>query len=180
MENFEINLRNEKTKFYLRLSWLIIIINTILFLYLAFFSGDKSEVKKSFGILILLAASFGLYSYFKNTKYQIGFHPFFFFIMLGWIVMERYWFAGISILFDILSTVSTRKFIVIFSQEDVVYPSFPVKTIPWRKLNNVILKDGLLTIDFKSNKIIQQYVDELKTNVNEKEFNEFCRQQLSK
>lgn len=180
MKQIEISLRNDKTKFYYRLSWLIIIINTILFLYLAFFSANKSEVKKSFGVLILLAICLGLYFYFKNTKYRIGFHPFFFFIMLGWIIMERYWFAGISVLFDILGTISTRKFIVIFSQANVVYPSFPAKTIPWSRLDNVILKDGLLTIDFKSNKIIQQFVDESKTNVNEKEFNEFCRQQLSK
>lgn len=180
MGNFEISIRNEKAKFYNRLSWFIIAINIALFLYLAFFSTDKSELKKSFGVLVLLVICFGLYLYFKSTKYQIGLHPFSFLIILGWIVIGRFWFAGINVLFDILSTISTRKFTVIFSQANVVYPSFPTKTIPWHKLNNVILKDGLLTIDFKSNKIIQQYVDESKTNVNEKEFNEFCRQQLSK
>jgi hypothetical protein len=40
------------------------------------------------------------------------------------------------------------------------------------------MKDGVLTIDFKNNKIIQQSIDEARSSVNEKEFNEFCQKQL--
>ena len=61
--------------------------------------------------------------------------------------------------------------------DQIIYPSFPKRIIHWKELSNVILKDGLLTIDFKNNKIIQQsimYAD----RVNEKEFNEFCKKQL--
>lgn len=64
--------------------------------------------------------------------------------------------------------------------EKIIYPSFPKKKIAWSELNNIVLKDGLLTIDFRNNKFIQQPVDETKTAVNEQEFNDFCRQQLNK
>ena len=58
--------------------------------------------------------------------------------------------------------------------------SVPKKHIEWSQLNNIILKDGLLTIDFKNNKFIQQFIDDTNTALNEQEFNDFCGQQLNK
>ncbi|HRF18383.1 MAG TPA: hypothetical protein PK977_09445, partial [Chitinophagaceae bacterium] len=52
--------------------------------------------------------------------------------------------------------------------------------IKWEQLNNLVLKDGLVTIDLKNNKLIQQYLDENSMPVNEKEFNDFCKKQLNK
>ena len=47
--------------------------------------------------------------------------------------------------------------------------------------NNVIIRDGLLTLDFKNNKLIQVLVGKDRTdhNIDEKEFNDFCSKQLS-
>jgi hypothetical protein len=73
---------------------------------------------------------------------------------------------------------STRKMIVTVSQNNIRYPSFPQKNIPWRELSNVVLKDGLLTIDFKNNKLIQQPILNSDWDINEAEFNTFCRRQL--
>jgi len=53
-----------------------------------------------------------------------------------------------------------------------------VRKIQWAAVANMILKDGLLTIDMKNNRIIQQYIDDAKTKVDQQEFNEFCRQHL--
>jgi hypothetical protein len=43
-----------------------------------------------------------------------------------------------------------------------------------------MIKDGLLTIDFKNNRIIQQQIANISSGIDEKEFNDFCRQQLNK
>ncbi len=49
----------------------------------------------------------------------------------------------------------------------------------WADLTNVILKDGLLTIDTKSNKLLQKETgDDLGAGY-EQEINEFCRSKLS-
>jgi hypothetical protein len=45
-------------------------------------------------------------------------------------------------------------------------------------LNNAILKDGILTIDFKNNRVLQAEIEDRMNDVNEVEFNDFCRQQL--
>ena len=51
-------------------------------------------------------------------------------------------------------------------------------TTPWSSLNNIILKDGVLTIDYKDNKVLQTEVNE-DFYINEAEFNEFCRKKLT-
>ncbi len=73
--------------------------------------------------------------------------------------------------------IAKKKLIVTVREDLIRYPSFPEKNILWSDITGIVLKDGLLTIDFKNNKLIQQYVDE-SVSVNEKEFNEFCAKKL--
>jgi hypothetical protein len=179
MQQFEIVLKNEKLKSYQQISWSIIIVHIIVFLYLAIFSSNRLVSVNCLVVLAILAIFFFLRFYFIRTRWQFGFHPFFIVLILGWLNMYQYWMAVIPLAFDILGTIAARKLIAVFSEEMVVYPSFPKKKIQWTNLSNTILKDGLLTIDFKNNKLIQQAADETKTIINEQEFNDFCRQQLS-
>ena len=180
MKECKISLKNEKLTTYNSLSKLIIFIFFVLFCYLAIFSELRHIRIKSIGTIILLSICFGLQFYFRSSKYSFSHRPFFFIIILAWINIEYYWMAGITLLFDIFSKITTRNLEVAFTKNDIQYPSFPIKKIKWDEVAQVILKDGLLTIDFKSNKIIQQTIDEIKTPVDEKEFNDFCRQQLNK
>jgi hypothetical protein len=43
----------------------------------------------------------------------------------------------------------------------------------WNDFNNVVLKDNLLTLDFKNNKVLQLETEE-STSIDEKVFNTFC------
>jgi hypothetical protein len=45
---------------------------------------------------------------------------------------------------------------------------------PWTEFSNVILKDGLLTLDFKTNQLIQLGIEESEYPIDENGFNEFC------
>lgn len=89
-----------------------------------------------------------------------------------------WWIAALTILLLFLYKVAQRKLAVIITREKISYPSFPVRTIQWTELNSIILKDGLLTIDFKNNRLIQHYPDKSQLVPDEKEFNEFCKEQL--
>lgn len=48
----------------------------------------------------------------------------------------------------------------------------------WSELQHLVLKDGLLSIDFRNNRLVQLLIETDQTTVDEKNFNEFCRQQL--
>lgn len=44
----------------------------------------------------------------------------------------------------------------------------------WIEFNNIILKDNLLTLDFKNNKLLQLSINESESSVDEYSFNTFC------
>lgn len=48
----------------------------------------------------------------------------------------------------------------------------------WQAFNNIVLKDSILTIDFKNNRLMQLTIDESGIQVDEKYFNEFCASKL--
>jgi hypothetical protein len=180
MELYQLTLKNEKLVFYNRISWLIILIHGLLYTYLSFFTGDKilsgtARVQLVF-LVILLAADYFIR---KNKKLHVGFHIYFILLMVGWIGMRLYWLSAVPVVFDLLYVFASRKFIAVFSPQEIRYPSFPARRIKWEELTNVILKWGLLTIDFRNNKLIQQKIDE-STMINEAEFNEFCKEQLKR
>jgi hypothetical protein len=66
-----------------------------------------------------------------------------------------------------------------FYSEGVVLNSLFNKKFPWSSLQSVILKDGILTLDFINNKLIQKEVlDDDDPDAPEDEFNDYCRSKL--
>ncbi len=90
-------------------------------------------------------------------------------------VSNKTWLVILMALLLIFYYLSQRKRIIRIRPESISFPALLQKNIDWTELNNVILKDGILTIDFNNNHILQV---EIKEAVNEGEFNDFCREQL--
>jgi hypothetical protein len=67
-----------------------------------------------------------------------------------------------------------KDFTIKVSNNGVEFSGLPYRSFNWAMLNNVIIKDGLLTIDFKNNKLIQQYLPK-NNQSKEKDFNDFCK-----
>lgn len=182
MEKFLLTLKNAKVKSYNMIRWLLLFLN-IIALYIVSFTKPGSYGDR-FGItgILLLAILFLFIK--KNQKVGVidrklallGINAI---ILYFWIKWDLYLFAIAAILFEAIYLYSIRKFEVLVDRESILYPSFPKRRILWNELENIVLKDGILTIDFRNNKLIQQDLDE-DDAVNEKEFNEFCQQQLSK
>jgi hypothetical protein len=55
--------------------------------------------------------------------------------------------------------------------------TFSNKAYDWALFNQVIVKDGLLTLDFKNNNLLQV---ELNETTNEESFNAFCAQKIAR
>ena len=65
-----------------------------------------------------------------------------------------------------------------FAEDEISFNSLPRKTLKWAEVTNVVIKDGLLTIDQKNNKLYQKEIDGNVTEEIEVEFNAFCKQQI--
>ena len=95
-----------------------------------------------------------------------------------WIRYGANWAFVANIALWALYSIAKRKLSITVSDEHVIYPSFPKKTLPWSGLNNVILKDDMLTIDCKNNKVYQHLIQNSEHYADETEFNDFCRKLL--
>jgi hypothetical protein len=71
-----------------------------------------------------------------------------------------------------------QKIQLVFTQEKVFKLNFPGKEFEWDVFNNVILKDNILTLDFKNNKLIQAEIEKSQ-NINEQQFNSFAQSKLT-
>ena len=92
------------------------------------------------------------------------------------------WLFVAFILLAILERQAKFPLEIGFSESQVVFNTMLKKKYDWSQLSNVVLKDGLLTIDFHNNHLLQREVEdeEDEEDVPEEEFNEFCRAQLQK
>ncbi|HTG56736.1 MAG TPA: hypothetical protein VL943_10745, partial [Niabella sp.] len=97
---------------------------------------------------------------------------------VSWTSIGLYQLFFLNLLIWIMYLIARRNLKVIVLDEHVIYPSFPPKLIKWPDINNLVLKDDILTIDLKNNKIYQHQVEYIDNAVNEPEFNDFCRTKL--
>ena len=68
-----------------------------------------------------------------------------------------------------------------FSDQQIVRKGITTKTYAWNEFNNVMIKDDLLTMEFKKNTLLQAYTDDQEDeeyDVEDEEFNEYCRKRL--
>ncbi len=181
--NFTIELKNEKVKSYKKSIIAIIVLNIIFFLILAI-TSEINKIKL-FSILLigLLLSSFAIQYYLqkKNNTFNAVLTSIIF-IIFTHLFLQFWWQALAMAIISLFYYYAIRKLQLSISKDGISYPSFPPKNIEWMELNNLILKDHLLTIDFKSNKLVQAEIksDEKDVVIDEKDFNDFCRQQLNK
>jgi hypothetical protein len=168
---YVIVLKNEKLKTYTVISWLIIALNFVAFIYLGFTKRAAIDNLPYFAAGLLLCfyifKKISEREAIENDMISLSYSL----AIVTWIIMQFYWAAGITLVLFLFQDISRRTLMVLVSEDGILYPSFPKRNIEWQDLNNVILKDGLLTIDLKSNRLLQ---GESMSVVYEPEFNEFC------
>ena len=179
--NYSLILKNEKTKNYRNISLLLVLFNLLgfVFLFVNKEAGNQSN-------LFLLCSVFLIATYiflavlkriFKNPFPDTWHRLLFFYCSIVWLY-EGFWWLSIALLIiNLLDILANRILEVKISDEKIILPSIPKKEINWNELNNLLVKDGLLTIDFKNNKLFQQLLQS--SDLDEKEFNEFCKRHLN-
>lgn len=173
---FDITFKNPKEKNTRRIILWLVILHALIFIYLLF---DEKLWKLGVAGIVVIALYSGyraLITNAANQRFSYG-HYIFSIFTLMLILRNSYWLAAIELLLDVLTIIAIRTKSVYLNSYSIDLRIFPSKRYKWSDLSNVILKDNLLTIDFKNNKFIQEEID---TPVNEKEFNAFAHEQLMK
>jgi hypothetical protein len=100
---------------------------------------------------------------------------------LGWLGMPFLpWLGALFFLQSFLEYQVKRPLEIGFSGNQVVINSLFKRSYEWTAFNNIVLKDGLLTLDFKNNRLLQKEVmdDEEEDDADEAEFNDYCQSRL--
>jgi hypothetical protein len=131
-------------------------------------------------IVIILLTGIGMNLYALHKGKEMRFRNWLFAAGLFWLGMPYFqWLFIPFVLFAVLEAQAKYPLEIGFSPEGVVLNSLFKKKFPWNSLQSVILKDGLLTLDFKNNKLFQKEVlDDDEPDADENEFNDYCRSKL--
>ncbi|HUM98287.1 MAG TPA: hypothetical protein PK275_10545 [Chitinophagaceae bacterium] len=174
--HYVLTLKNEKRKLYNRIGFFLLI-GLVLAIGFRRYAANEYQLRLNvFYVPFALIIFLFLFFYYRKTVHRFGLEVFFVICFSISIFQSEYVIAGLSLLFFLLYLLSVKTKLLCIGDDHILYPSFPKRKIKWHELNNIVLKDGLLSLDFKNNKIIQQLLEENETAIDENEFNQFCRE----
>ena len=162
------------------LQLLLLLINAVFLFYLLLLAGQLEKVAQ----LTLPFFSLVLFSYsWKNRKITPTDSLSKLLLVLGlsfainWLA-NFYWLPGIGMAgITFLFVQALRPITIIFSQDNVKINTFPARPYSWNQIDQVILRDQILTLNFCNNRFIQHSVL-TDSNFNVEQFNQFCLHHL--
>ena len=161
------------------ISILLCLISFAFFIYYSFLQNHFSSVLFIGSLLIPVAVIRSIW-FKKKPGNPVNFkHPLFITAILWLFVPGMRWLFILFVLFVLFDHQARQPLEIGVSDEQVVINTFFRKKYTWTEFSNVILKDNLLTLDFKNNKVLQREIEPFVSDVNEAEFNEFCREQIA-
>ncbi len=175
--DYVVTLKRENARKIDLVSFLLLLFSILLFSFIQL--KTVLNIFRSFAILVvltgliinLIARRKGKDMQFRNWLFVAGIFwigmPF-----LQWLVIPFFVMAFLEIH-------AKYPLEIGFYPGGVVVNSLFKKKISWEMLQSVILKDGLLTLDFRNNKLFQKEVlDDDDPDATEDEFNEYCRSKI--
>jgi len=88
-------------------------------------------------------------------------------------------FAVILLVYGYLIKFLVRKPVIEFTNKGIrIKKLLTSPSYQWNEFSNIVFKDNLLTLDFKSNRLLQVSVDDCNSTVDELIFNEFCKEYI--
>lgn len=130
------------------------------------------------GILLIWAWNQWQKKQSKPQQYKIGL----LLAAITWASMPYARWMGLLMLILFLLEATAKKPVEIgFGIEEIVINEWIPRRFQWSELEQVVLKDNLLTLDFRNNRLFQKEVlEEEDAEAGEDEFNEFCAAQLNR
>ena len=95
---------------------------------------------------------------------------------LVWTKMPYFeWLVIVFAFLALLEYQAKKPVEVGFAEDHVMLNKLFKKKISWSDIDNVVLRDGWLTIDFKNNRLLQKEIDTGESEATDEEFNEWVR-----
>lgn len=97
------------------------------------------------------------------------------FAALCWLILPAGFYIGILLFVAALLERQSHIPVEVGINEDgITLNHLPVRFYNWQLIERCMVKDGLLTIDYKSNKLYQRHIASDISDDDEKELNDYC------
>ncbi|HMO60642.1 MAG TPA: hypothetical protein PKC39_04530 [Ferruginibacter sp.] len=172
-------LQNTGLRYYNRIANIITLLNLLFFSWLAFFAHTLSNRYVCTVIAVVIAAFF---IHNLINKKHIKAKPYFFaggylfFAVSFLFISSNYLLAALQLLLAVADVIARQPIYLHIDDAGITQQQWKFKKkYGWALLGHVVLKDGLLTLDFKNNAI--RYFT-ISTTENEADFNAYCMQRM--
>lgn len=182
METFSFTLKNNRNRKFLRIGWFVFVLNIVLFGY--FYRADESLHESIFipvlGLIWLITLI--LFMTVEPIKKREGkvLSVLLFTGAIAWVVIDQLFPAGLQLLMTWMGFKLPEQATIRFNNEGILVPALPYKKIEWAQVQHVIWKDGLLTIDFNNNTLIQEETIDEPDPAEQERFRLFCQEAISR
>jgi hypothetical protein len=181
MDQFVFTLKDNNQKAFNSFFWFLFFLHLIAAAVIAVNASNsyqKNTAAFSFIIFLVITAVFYLFkNKFKQKNYQLAL---FVVMVLFWLALAA-WLPAIIVTIAIIFAffILQKKSVAIFSGETIIITrSLFKKTYNWADIQNAVLKDNLLSVDFKNNHLLQIEIVTDNIIIDENSFNQFCKLQL--
>jgi hypothetical protein len=179
---YVVTLKRESERATNLLSFFMCLLSGIAFLFAAFRDEKIFWLLLPLGILLIIGAIFQDISTRRGRR-GIQYRYLLVLSALGWIGMPVLpWLGVFFVILAFLEYQTKRPLEIGFDSDRVVINTLIRRQYDWSAFSNVVLRDGLLTIDFKNNRLLQKEVqddEEDEDDADEQEFNDYCRSRLA-
>jgi len=177
---YVVTLKNNSRKYIDTFSLLLLLISALLFLREQYLSPNIKIPYLFGGFAIIAIAGWNFYHQKKKGKI-VYYNSALFVAAIGWVTMPYLsWLFLPFALLGLFERQAKLPLEVGFTDTEIAINTLIRRRYAWSDFNNIILKDDLLTLDFKSNRLLQRETIDEEGDAEEDEFNVYCREQLGK
>lgn len=176
---YVVTLKNQQTRSLDALGFLLSIVSVFFFVYEMLASQEIGLAYLLGSAFIIGVVAWNVYMSFRKNR-KVYYSRALLIAALVWMKMPFFqWLSFAFIILALLEYQAKYSIEIGFTSSQIVINTLIKKHYTWADLNNVVLKDGLLTLDFANNRVMQKEVeDDEDDDADEDEFNEWCRAQL--
>lgn len=176
--DYLVTIKNDKGKHVNTISLLICFVSAVFFLNQQIKTGSRSLILLIPFCLIIIGLVWNGYIFVKK-KQPVAYRRLLLVAGATWFIMPFLQWVGVPIiLLSLLEKHARSPLEIGITKDRIVINSLYRRKFTWNELNNVMLKDGMLTLDFKNNRLFQKELAEETTPEIENELNEYCNRNL--
>jgi len=179
---YAVTLRNTSSRYVDRISLWLLLISVALFLREPLNGFDRKQL--IFLAAALLIAGIVIRNFMlrkRNPGQAVFYRPALYAAAVGWIFMPyQAWLFVPLVLMAMFERQAKMPLEIGFTDDAVVINTLFRRYYRWADFNNIVLKDDILTLDFKNNRLLQRETVDEEGEAGEDEFNDYCRERLAK